>query len=340
MTIILQTRKPMRVLFLGILLAGISLSTEAKLYKWVDENGNVQYSDKIPPTAVKKSHERLDKRGLVIEKKERAKTPEEIAEEQRVRKLQEETRRRLEEQRARDRVLLSTYRSEDDIILARDGKLATYDAQIRITYNNIARLKDRLSYQKKRAASLERQGKPIPRQLQTGIENTRREINENYASILRQENGKKRIRAKYALDLKRFRELSRLKEENQPKAAADKSSARDEAIVKTVLHCNTKAECDRLWEKAKKFAKKHATTPVYVDADHIFITQPPRDNKDLSLTVSRLKTKGANAEIIFLDIQCKKEVATDTWCTRKDALRLRESFRPSILKEIAGKTGK
>ncbi len=306
----------------------------------MDENGNVQYSDKIPPTAVKKSHEQLDKHGLVIERKERAKTPEEIAEEQRVRKLQEETRRRLEEQRARDRVLLSTYRSEDDIILARDGKLATYDAQIRITYNNIARLKDRLSYQKKRAASLERQGKPIPPQLKKGIENTRREINENYASILRQENGKKRIRAKYALDLKRFRELSKLKEENRPKAAAEKSNARDEAIVKTVLHCNTKAECDRLWEKAKQFAKKHATTPVYVDADHIFITQPPRDNKDLSLTVSRLKTKDSHAEIIFLDIQCKKEVATDTWCTRKDALRLRESFRPTVLKEIGKRTGK
>ncbi len=326
----------MRVLFLAILLAAISLSAHAKLYKWVDENGHVQYSDKIPPTAVKKSHEELDKRGLVIEKKDRAKTPEEIAEEQRVRKLQEETRRRLEEQRARDRVLLSTYRNEDEIILARDGKLATYDAQIRITYNNIARLKDRLSSHKKRAASLERQGKPIPQQLKKGIENTRKEINENYASILRQENGKKQIRAKYALDLKRFRELRKLKEENQPKATAKKSNANDEAIVKTVLHCDTTAQCDRLWAKAKEFAKKHATTPVYVDADHIFITQPPRDDKDLSLTVSRLKTEDSDAEIIFLDIQCKKKVATDTWCTRKDALRLRESFRPSILKE-AGK---
>ncbi len=326
----------MRVLFLSVLLAGISLSAEAKLYKWVDENGNVQYSDKIPPSAVKKSHEQLDGRGLVVEKKERAKTPEEIAEEERVRKLQEETRRRLEKQRARDRVLLSTYRSEDDIILARDGKLATYDAQIRITYNNIARLKDRLSYQKKRAASLERQGKPIPRQLQTSINNTREEINQNYASILRQENGKKKIRKSYAMDLKRFRELSKLKEENRAKPMDDKSSTRDDTLVKTVLQCNTPSECDQLWLKAKAFVKKHATTPVYVDADHIFITQPPRNNKDLSLTLSRLKTKDSSAEIIFMDIQCKKELATDTWCTRKDALMLRNNFRPAIL----GETGK
>ncbi|WP_456447842.1 DUF4124 domain-containing protein [Thiolapillus sp.] len=326
----------MRVLFISILLACISLTAEARLYKWVDENGNVQYSDKIPPSAVRKSHEQLDKRGLVVEKKERAKTPEEIAEEQRVRKLQQETQRRLEKQRAKDRVLLSTYRSEDDIILARDGKLATYDAQIRITYNNIARLKDRLSYQKKRAASLERQGKSIPLQLQVGIENTRKEINQNYASILRQENGKKKIRASYAIDLKRFRELSKLKEENKPRAVQTPSTAKDETLVKTVLRCDNKAECDKLWKKAKDFVRKHATTPVYVDADHIFITQPPRNNKDLSLTLSRLKTKDATGEIIFLDIQCKKEVATDTWCTRKDALALRESFRPTLLKQAGG----
>jgi hypothetical protein len=328
----------MRVLLISILLAFTSLSAEAKLYKWVDEDGNIQYSDKIPPSAVKKSHQQLDKQGLVVEKKERAKTPEEIAEEQRVRKLQEETRRRLEKQRAKDRVLLSTYRSEDDIILARDGKLATYDAQIRITYNNIARLKDRLSYQKKRAASLERQGKAIPRQLQISIKNTREEINQNYASILRQENGKKKIRASYAMDLKRFSELSRLKEENRPKVIDDKSGSKDETLVKTVLKCSSKTECDKLWKKAKEFVKEHATTPVYVDADQIYITQPPRNSKDLSLTLSRLKTKDSSAEIIFMDIQCKKEVATDTWCTRKDALLLRENFRPSLLGK-AGKTG-
>ncbi|BAO43952.1 DUF4124 domain-containing protein [Thiolapillus brandeum] len=325
----------MRVLFISILLACTSLTAEAKLYKWVDENGNVQYSDKIPPTAVKKSHEQLDKHGLVVEKKERAKTPEEIAEEQRVRKLQLETQRRLEKQRAKDRVLLSTYRSEDDIILARDGKLATYDAQIRITYNNIDRLKDRLAYQKKRAASLERQGKLIPRQLQVSIDNTRREINQNYASILRQEHGKKKIRESYAMDLKRFRELSKLKEENRPRAVESPANTRDETLVKTVLRCEKQAECDKLWKKAKNFVRKHATTPVYVDADHIFITQPPRNDKDLSLTLSRLKSKNSPGEIIFLDIQCKKEVATDTWCTRKDALELRNNFRPMLLKKEA-----
>ncbi len=134
----------MRIHVFLVLLIAISQPVIAKLYKWVDEDGNVQYSDKLPPAAVRKPHENLDSSGLVINKTGRAKTPEEIAEEERVRKLRKETQRQIDEQKARDRVLLNTYRSEDDIILARDGKLATINSQIRITYTNITRLKERL----------------------------------------------------------------------------------------------------------------------------------------------------------------------------------------------------
>ncbi|WP_419621561.1 hypothetical protein, partial [Thiolapillus sp.] len=39
----------------------------------------------------------------------------------------------------------------------------------------------------------------------------------------------------------------------------------------------------------------------------------------------------AAQEIIFLDIQCKKELATDTWCKRPEAIKIREGFRSSVL---------
>ncbi len=321
----------MRICFFLALLIVISHSANAKLYKWVDEQGNVQYSDKLPPTAVKKSHEKLDRRGLVIDRTGRAKTPEEIAEEERVKRLREETQRQIAKQQAKDRVLLNSYRSEDDIILARDGKLATIDSQIRITYTNITRLKERLSGYKKRAANLERQGKQIPAQLQTGIDNTRKEINDSYASILRQEKDKDTIRSKYAQDLERFRTLSKLKADNRAQVLAETEHKNDDAIVKTVVHCEDTAHCNKLWKKAKAYAKKHATTPVYVDSDKIFITQPPRKNEDLSITASRLRPRKDQSELIFLDIQCRKEVATDTWCNRPEAIKIRENFRAAIL---------
>ncbi|WP_457669285.1 DUF4124 domain-containing protein [Thiolapillus sp.] len=321
----------MRIQVFLVLLIAFSQQVSAKLYKWVDEDGNVQYSDKLPPTAVKKPHENLDSRGLVIKKTGRAKTPEEIAEEARVRKLREETQRRIDEQKARDRVLLNTYRSEDDIILARDGKLATIDSQIRITYTNITRLKDRLSNYKRKAANLERKGKKIPKQMQTGIDNTRQEINDSYASILRQEKDKDTIRNKYASDLQRFRKLSKLKADTRAEMQSQKENKKDDAIVKTVIRCKDKAHCDQLWTKAKSYAKKYATTRVYVDSDSIFITQPPKTNEDLSITASRLRPQKNKQEIIFLDIQCKKELATDTWCKRPDAIKIREGFRNAVL---------
>lgn len=321
----------MRIHFFFALLIAVSHSASAKLYKWVDEQGNIQYSDKLPPEVVKKPHEKLDKRGLIIDKTGRAKTPEEIAEEERVRKLQEETQRQIAIQKAKDRVLLNTYRSDDDIILARDGKLATIDSQIRITYTNITRLKDRLSGYKQRAATLERKGSKIPAQLQTGIENTRQEINDSYASILRQEKDKETIRNKYAQDLERFRKLSKLKAATQAEILAETKRKKEDAIVKTVIRCKNEEQCNSLWEKAKAYARKHATTRVYVDSDQIFITQPPRTNEDLSITASRLRPEKDDPELIFLDIQCKKEVATDTWCKRPEAIRIREDFRPTVL---------
>jgi len=319
-------------IFLVLLLA-VSQPVSAKLFKWVDDQGNVQYSDKLPPSAVKKPYEKLDKHGLVIDRKGRAKTPEEIAEEERIKKLREETQRQIAEQQAKDRILLNTYRSEDDIILARDGKLATIDSQIRITYTNIDRLKERLSSHKKRAADLERRGKKIPAQLQMSIDNTRGEIKDSYASILRQEKDKNSIREKYEEDLARFRKLAKLKADNRSQSLAEQQRYKNDAIVKTVVLCKDAEHCSQLWEKAKTYARKHATTAVYVDSDRLFITLPPRKDGDLSITVSRLRPNEEQPELIFLDIQCKKQVLTDTWCKSPEAAKIRDNFRSAILGE-------
>ena len=319
----------MRVLFFLLLALILTQPSLARLYKWVDEEGNVHYSDKIPPSAVKNPHAELDQRGLVIEKKARAKTPEEIAREAELKRLREEQQRMLEEQKARDKVLLNTFRSEDDILLARDGKLATYDAQIRIAYTNIERLKAWLDTQKKKAASLERKGRKIPAKLLAEIENTRLQIKSNYESILRQERDKETIRRKYAADLARFRELKELKSDG--KEEKDLGRKRYDAIVETVIVCDGTVDCGKAWKKAKEYARRHANTPTYVETDKMFMTQPPREKGDLSITVTRLHPDEDKPEIIFLDVSCRKHVASQTWCDNEQARRIRNSFREAVL---------
>jgi len=322
-------------LALSLLLA---LPASARLYKWVDEQGNIHYSDKLPPSAVRNPHAKLDNRGLVIEKKDRAKTPEEIARDEELKRLREEQKRQLEEQKARDKVLLNTFRSEDDIILARDGKLATYDAQIRIAYTNIERLKAWLETQKRKAAALERKGQKVPTKLLKEIENSRQQIKANYESILRQERDKELIRRKYAEDLARFRELKALKTANLEERREKKD--RDyNTIVETVVVCNHDVDCNAVWERAKAYARQHATTRTYVDTHKMFMTQPPREKSDLSITVSRLHPEADKPEIIFLDVSCKKEVITETWCETEEAQRIRAGFRQAVLggqRQVAG----
>ncbi len=320
----------MRTLFFLLLSLALAQPALARLYRWVDEEGKVHYSDRLPPAAVKNPHAQLDDRGLVIEKQGRAKTPEEIAREEELKRLREEQKRQLEEQKARDKVLLNTFRSEDDIILARDGKLATYDAQIRIAYTNIERLKAWLETQKKKAAALERKGRKVPQKLLREIENTRIQIKANYESILRQERAKELLRKKYAADLKRFRELKALKTANLEESQEQKRGARDN-IVETVIVCDGSVDCEQVWQRARDYARKQATTRTYVDTKRMFMTQPPRKKEDISITVSRLHPIKDRPEIIFLDVSCKKRVANETWCETEKAKEIRANFRAAVL---------
>lgn len=297
----------------------------AKMYKWVDESGKVHYSDKIPPTAITGSHSTLSKEGVTVDKKGAAKTPEEIAHEAELKRLREEQQRVLERQQAKDRVLLNTFRTEDDIILARDGKIATYDAQIRIIYENIERLKNRLVSQQNRAALQERQGRKPDQKTLQGIENTQQEIKNSYASILRQEKDKKLINEKYAADLARFRELKELEHANLAKAE-EEIPVNKNLLVNTAIPCNSEQECRALWSKARKFGVDNATTRVYVDSEKIFMTEPATKDDQVSITVSRLKTKKSANEVIFLDVQCKKQVASQTWCESTQAVKIRQDF--------------
>ncbi len=320
----------MRTLFSLLLFLALAQPVLARLYRWVDENGKVHYSDRLPPAAVKNPHAQLDSRGLVIEKEGRAKTPEEIAREEELKRLREEQQHQLEEQKARDKVLLNTFRSEDDIIMARDGKLATYDAQIRIAYTNIERLKAWLETQKKKAAALERKGRKVPQKLLREIENTRNQIKANYESILRQERAKDLLRKKYAADLKRFRELKALKTANQEESQEKQRASRDN-IVETVIVCDRSVNCKEAWQRARDYARKQATTRTYVDTRRMFMTQPPRKKGDISITVSRLHPIKERPEIIFLDVSCKKRVANETWCETEKAKQIRANFRAQVL---------
>ncbi len=184
-----------------------------KLKKWVDENGQVQYGDHIPPQYAKKSSQTLNSQGIVVQTRAAAKTPEQIAEEARQAKLRAEQERKQQEQARKDRILLDTFTNEDEMVMTRDGKIEAIEAIIRVTNGRIQKIKERLSTQKQRAARMERAGKPVPESVTKQIHEARDQIRQNIEYIENRRHEQQAIRDKFELDINRFRELKAARDE-------------------------------------------------------------------------------------------------------------------------------
>jgi len=189
------------------LLLSVPSPHAGKLYKWVDDTGQIRYGDRIPPQYAKKSNKTLNKQGVVVGSKAAAKTKQQIAEEQQLAKVKAEQERRRQEQAHQDRILLDTFTNEDEMILTRDGKIEAIEAVIRVTKSRTEKIKQRLAQKELRAANLERSGKAVPQKLQQGIREARRQIQYNSDYVSNRRKMQQAIREKFELDIKRFRAL-------------------------------------------------------------------------------------------------------------------------------------
>lgn len=178
-----------------------------KLYKWIDENGQVRYGDRIPPQYAKKSNKTLNSQGVVVQTKAAAKTREQIAEEQRQKELKVEQERIRREKAYKDRILLDTFTNEDEMVMTRDGKIEAIEAIIRVTNGRTEKLKHRLADLKRRAANMERSGKAVPKKMTKDISEAHQQIQQNFDYIENRKLEQQKIREKYEVDIKRFREL-------------------------------------------------------------------------------------------------------------------------------------
>ena len=127
---------PLFVINLAVVLLSSSFSVQAKLYKWVDEDGQMHFGDKIPPKYLVKEHQELNSQGVTTRHRDAAKTPEEkAAAKAKEKKLAKEKKKAaliVKKKRQRDRVLLDTYTTERDLIVARDSRLEAVDSQIKL----------------------------------------------------------------------------------------------------------------------------------------------------------------------------------------------------------------
>lgn len=303
----------------------LASAAEAGLYRWVDENGNVHYTDIIPPSQITKGHTELTEQGVRIKTVPPAKTSEEIQAEKELERLRVQQEQIIEQQKSADRVLLQTFRSEDDIKMARDGKLSSIEVMIQVTKANIRRQQEWLSGLRTEAANLERVGKPIPKKLSDSISSSERSIREAYRIIVDREEQKKTIRDRFERDLDRFRQLRNRNRSPKPD---------EEEIPRPVLHnivtCRDAAECDRLWQKAVAYVRQRATTRVQTIGPNILITAPAGNGSEISLLLSRIDDEGGDGASLFLDLQCESSPRGEELCESPKAMEIISGFHPAL----------
>ena len=187
------------------LLWAVAGAARAATYKWVDDKGEVHYSDKMPPDAVGKANVELNKQGIAVKKTDAAPTPEQLRA-----KAQEEERQRVlakqnEEMARRDRALVASYTSEAEIDLARKRAVQTIDNVIQSSQAFIEQLNKRKAEAeaKRNDAKTTSIGAALDRELE-GID----------AELARQDEliGQKKremtaVAARYDADKQRWREL-------------------------------------------------------------------------------------------------------------------------------------
>lgn len=303
-----------------------------KMYRWINDNNKVIFSDQLPPDQVRHRRETLNKNARVINIVEKEKTRAQQELEKRLDKLRQQQEAILQKQRIKDKVLLSTFRNLQDMDQALKGKMLALDGQRKVVQGNLNRLKKQLTQQQKRAAQHDRDGKNIPDRLINNISSSKSQTELTLIEISKQFEKKRHIRKKFEEDIARFTFLTQSK--NSSKDISRKTAESKAETELGVYICETKKICDHAWEYAKQFVYTYSTTGLYIETDKLIMSKDPSNKRDLSLSASK-KDVQSNKQQLFLDIRCHISSMGKELCAGVKARHIRRSFSDYIKSALA-----
>jgi len=161
---------------LAIILVSSAFSAQAKMYKWVDEEGQMHFGDKIPPKYLVKEHDELNEHGVRIKHKAAAKTPEQKAEARRLKYEKKKAALIEKKKKQRDRVLLDTYTTERDLIVARDSRLDAVGSQIHLAETIISDSNKKIAAMEKQIIEIQASSREVPLDLYDRLEIEKKQV--------------------------------------------------------------------------------------------------------------------------------------------------------------------
>ncbi len=168
----------MRFPFLGlaVILLSTTFSVQAKMYRWVDEDGQMHFGDKIPPEYLVREHDELNAQGVNVKHRPAAKTPEQKAEDRRLKNERKKAALIEKKKRQRDRVLLDTYTTERDLIVARDSRLDAVGSQIKLAETIISDSNKKIETMEKKITQIRASNREVPLDLYDRIDNEKQQV--------------------------------------------------------------------------------------------------------------------------------------------------------------------
>jgi hypothetical protein len=199
--------------FTALTTLSASAAEKPKTYRWVDDQGVVHFGDRVPPEYASNDLSLLNEQGVIVARVAGQKTPEELSEETRVKAAREEENRLREESLMRDRVLLSTYLSVEEIEELRDRRMELVVGQMRVTQIYLDNLREKLLKLEKESQrfspySKAPDAKPIDEKLARELSDTLDSIALYEKNLEKSQTEQAQLTAKFDADITRFRELN------------------------------------------------------------------------------------------------------------------------------------
>ena len=207
-----STRILLPALILALAAGTAAGEEKQKLYKWVDKQGQVHYGDSVPPEYAEQDRDVLNKQGVKVGREEGTITPEEAA----VKAAEEKAAREEQKRKLRDRVLLQTYQSVQELEILRDNRLDLVDAQLTIQEQSLSNLRAQRAKIQRTAlqfapANTDANAKPLPDELAADLARSASDIQTQEANLIRRREERENIRQTFEADIKRYQELRAIK---------------------------------------------------------------------------------------------------------------------------------
>ncbi len=181
----------------------MSVPANAGIKCWKAAEGVRECGYQVPNEYRKGRIEVLNKNGVVIRIIAAPKNKEQLAEQARHNKQLA----KIAERKRKDRLLLRTFTTERDLIIARDNKVSAVQSLIEITQSNNKNVQFNLQNLREQAGNFERGGKQLPKTLLDDIKTSDAQIEHNNKNIKKRQSEIAKIKKKYKFSLERFRYL-------------------------------------------------------------------------------------------------------------------------------------